>query len=99
MAGYDSIRKIPIPNRNKNLERMGSMETVCERILTTYVDTGRSVRSLAALYRCSKSTIGRYIKDYAEDLVPYSLYKQGRLEAKLHLEGRANDTDEVGELD
>lgn len=100
MGGYDIIRKVPIPNRNRNLERMGGMATVCERILSTYIETGRSVRSLAAFYGCSKSTIGRYIKDYAERLAPYELYEKGRNEAEKHLgkEG-ANETDEYGEWD
>lgn len=100
MAKWDTRVNLPPVRRNSNLERMGGKATVCERILTTYIETGRSIRSLAAFYGCSKSTIGRYIKDYAEDCAPYSLYEQGRDVAQRHLgKDGANDTDEWGSYD
>lgn len=62
----------------------GSKTYVVERICRTYIETGRTVRSLARLYNCSKSSIGRYIKDYAEDNVDRDLYRQVRRRADLN---------------
>lgn len=99
MAKWDARSNPPPVRRNFNLARMGGKATVCERILTTYIETGRSVRSLAAFYGCSKSTVGRYIKDYAEVEAPYHLYEKARNVAAKHRGEGAEDTDEWGSLD
>ena len=53
----------------------GDKEYKCIRICTTYIETGRTIRSLAKLYNCSKTTIHRYLNEYARKLVPYDLYQ------------------------
>ena len=63
----------------------GDKEYKCIRICTTYVETGRTVRSLARLYKCSKSTLHNYLCKYAQDLVPYDLFKQVRKRAKQNM--------------
>lgn len=63
----------------------GDKEYKCLRICTTYVETGRTVRSLAAYYKCSKSTIHNYLMKYAQDNVSYDLYSQVRKRAKQNL--------------
>lgn len=75
-----------IPRRTTNHRIMeGSKEYICERICTTYVETGRTVRSLAKLYKCSKSTIHNYLHNYALDCVSYDLYRQVQARAKQNL--------------
>jgi len=64
----------------------GSKEYICERICKTYIETGRTVRSLALHYDCGKSTIGNYLFKYAKDLVSSDLYKQVRYRAKGNME-------------
>lgn len=59
----------------------GSREYICERICTTYVETGRTVRSLARHYGTSKSTIGYWLKR-ARDLVSYDLYQAVKWRAR-----------------
>ena len=93
MGKWDKRFNPPPVHRNPKLERMGSKAEVCERILTTYIETKRSVRSLARMYGCSKSTVGRYIKQYAMDLMPYSMYEEARKVANKHL-GRYDEEDE-----
>lgn len=85
--------------RARNLVRMGSKADCVERILTTYVETGRSVRSLASLYGVGKSTIHRYVKDYARNEAPRWLFQQGREVARQNRLGGASDSDEYGSLD
>lgn len=63
----------------------GSKEYICERICRTYVETGRTCRSLAKLYGCSKSTIGNYLFKYSSDLVPYELYNRVRKRARQNM--------------
>ena len=63
----------------------GSMQYKCERICTTYIETGRTIRSLADFYGCSKSTISNYLGKWAEKYVSYDLYKQARERAKLNM--------------
>lgn len=99
MAKWDKYLNRPPIHRNPRLERMGSKCEVAERIVTTYLETGRSVRSLATLYGCSKSTIGRYINEYARDLLPYSMYSRARYQAMCNLRGGADDNDDVGSYD
>jgi hypothetical protein len=60
----------------------GSKEYICERICRTYIETGRTVRSLAGLYGCSKSTIHNYLSKYASDCVSYGLNRAVRSRAK-----------------
>ena len=68
--------------RHKNGRIMdGSKEYICERICRTYVETGRTVRSLALQYKCSKSTIHNYLSMYAKDYLDYDLYKRVRRRA------------------
>lgn len=99
MAKWDKRFNPPPIRRNRNLERMGSRTSVCERILTTYIETGRSVRDLASYYGCSKSTIGRYIKDYAEEEMSYYMCQQARRQAKQNLGYGASDNGEMGSMD
>lgn len=61
---------------------IGDKEYKCLRICTTYIETGRPIRNLARHYKCSKSTIGKYLKDYAQDLIPSDMYQQVRNRAK-----------------
>lgn len=99
MAKWDKRFNPPPVRRNPKLERMGSKVSCVERILTTYVETGRSVRSLAAFYGCSKSTIGRYINEYAREEMSYHMYEQARRQARANLSQGSNDTDEYGSMD
>ena len=64
----------------------GSKEYICERICKTYIETGRTVRSLAKHYDCGKSTIGNYLFKYAKDLVSSDLYRQVRNRAKWNMQ-------------
>ena len=84
----------------------GSKEYICERICRTYVETGRTCRSLAKHYGCGKSTIGNYLFRYSADLVPYELRKavlerarQNKLE--FYELGRSENcySDEYGSMD
>lgn len=84
----------------------GSMESICERIATTYIETGRTMRSLAKLYKCSSTTICRYLNEYASDHLNYDLYRAVRYRAKLNREevyeyGQSENrySDQVGSLD
>ena len=63
----------------------GSKEYICERICKTYIETGRTIRSLAEYYGISKSMVGKYLKDYAQDLVPHDLYRKVRARAKQNM--------------
>ena len=99
MSKWDKQNNPPPIRRNTKLECMGSRAECCERILTTYIETGRSVRSLAKLYGCSKSTIGRYINEYAMEFVPSHMYELARRQAKNNLGFGAEDTDECGSMD
>ena len=63
----------------------GDKEYKCIRICTTYVEKGRTVRSLANVYRCRKSTSGNCLNKYAQDNVPYELFKQVRERAKQNM--------------
>lgn len=99
MAKWNRFDNPPPKRRNWHLERMGSMEAVCERIVTTYIETGRSVRSLAQLYGVSKSTIGRYINEYARDNVNYNLFQQARRQAKINRSQGADENDLMGSMD
>lgn len=83
-----------------------SKEAICERICTTYVETGRTVRSLAGLYGCSKSTIHNYLHKYAQDCVSYSLWRDVRRTAKENMQqvyeyGSSNNrnSEDVGSYD
>lgn len=96
---WDKHFNRPPCRRSPKLVRMGSQEAVCERIITAYIETGRSVRSLASYYGVSKSTIGRYIKDYAAELMPFYVYQNARKQAKWNRSHGAIDTSEVGSLD
>lgn len=91
-----------------NIRRImpGSKEYICERICTTYIETGRTVRSLAKLYGCSKSSIGRYINDYAREIVNYDLYDSVKRRAKQNMEevyqfgqSENKNSDMLGSLD
>ena len=53
----------------------GSKQYKCLRICTTYISTGRTMQSLADQYKCSKSTIWRYLREYAYEIVDYDMYK------------------------
>ena len=64
----------------------GSKEYICERICRAYTETGRTVRSLANLYGCSKSTIHNYLSKYASDCVNYDLNRAVRNRAKQNLQ-------------
>lgn len=99
MAKWDRRLNPPPIRRNSRLARMGSRAACCERILMHYIETGQSVRELAAFYGCSKSTIGRYIRDYAQEDVSYSLYEEARRVANRHLKSGADDFGEYGSLD
>lgn len=99
MAKWDKRFNPPPVRRNPKLSRMGSKVTCVERILTTYIKTGRSVRSLAEFYGCSKSTIGRYINEYAREEMPYHMYEAARRQAKNNLGFGAEDTDDYGSMD
>ncbi|MEG1565385.1 MAG: hypothetical protein RR342_01420 [Bacilli bacterium] len=68
----------------------GSKEYICERICTTYIETGRTMKSLAGLYRCSKTSIHRYLTTYARECVSYDLYKQVQSRIRQNLEERNN---------
>lgn len=99
MAKWDKRFNPPPIRSNKNLERMGPKVDCVERIVTTYIETGRSVRSLAGLYGCSKSTIGRYINEYAQQEAPHYLYQMARDQAAHNRGQGAEDTDDVGRYD
>lgn len=58
---------------------------LCERICKMYVETGRPIRSLASYFEMSKSSIGRYLKDKASDLVSYDLYNKVMNRAKQNM--------------
>lgn len=84
----------------------GSKEYICERICRTYVETGRTVRSLASFYGCSKSTISNYLFRYAADCVPYELYQAVKRRAKQNMQetyylGQSENrySDECGSMD
>lgn len=64
----------------------GSMQYKCERICMTYIETGRTIRSLANLYKCSKSTIHNYLFKWAKKYVSYDLYQQVRQRAKQNMQ-------------
>ena len=85
---------------------IGDKAYKCLRICTAYVETGRTIRSLAKQYNCSKTTIGRYLHDYAADLVDYSLYQSVKSRAKQNMKevyycGRSENaySDELSSLD
>lgn len=84
----------------------GSMDYICERIATTYIETGRTMRSLASEYRCSPATICNYLNKYARNHLPYDMYKQVQSRARLNKNeayenGRSENyySDELGSLD
>lgn len=60
-------------------------EHLCERICRMYVETGRTVRSLAKYFKMSKSELGRYLHDYSSDLVSYDLKSQVEKRAKQNM--------------
>lgn len=95
MGKWDKQFNRPPVRRNRNLERMGTKSEVVERIITTYIETGRSVRSLAKMYGCSKSTIGRYVCEYARELCPYDLYSKARQVAVRNLCKRPENYEEM----
>lgn len=64
----------------------GSKEYICERICTCYVETGRTIRSLAKFYKCSKTTIHNYLHKYAADCVNYDLYQAVKRRAKQNMQ-------------
>lgn len=64
----------------------GSKEYICERICRTYIETGRTIRSLAKMYGCSKSTIHNYLSNYASDCVNYDLYMAVQRRAKQNMQ-------------
>ena len=96
-----------IPRRTEHARIMdASKDYICERICKTYVETGRTVRSLASLYNCSKSTVHNYLHKYAQDCVSFELYKQVQARAKQNLAevyeiGRSEnrDSDAMGSMD
>lgn len=84
----------------------GGMEYKCIRICTTYVETGRTVRSLAEYYKCSKSTIHNYLMKYARNFVPYDLFQKVRKRAEqnmleVYMLGQSENrySDEYGSMD
>ena len=84
----------------------GSMQYKTERICRTYIETGRTIRSLADLYKLSKSTIGKYLLNYASKYVDYDLFTQVRERAKQNLNERNQfgrslnyDSSMVGSMD
>lgn len=99
MAKWDKYLNPPPLRRNKNLARMGGKGTVCERIVTTYLETGKSVRDLAKQYGCSKSTIGKYLNEYAYECLPYNVYMQVRRHAKENRMLGSTGSDALGSLD
>ena len=64
---------------------VGDREYICIRICTAYIETGRTVRSLAKMYECSKSTIHNYLYQYAKDYVNYDMYQSVRARAKQNM--------------
>lgn len=60
-------------------------EYLCERICRMYVETGRTIRSLATYFKMSKSELGRYLKNYSSDLVSYDLKSQVEKRAKQNV--------------
>lgn len=60
-------------------------EYLCERICRMYVETGRTVRSLAQHFHMSKSQVGRYLKNYSSDLIPYDLKQQVESRARQNM--------------
>ena len=62
----------------------GSLDYICERIATTYIETGRTMRSLASEYRCIPATICNYLNKYARNHLPYDMYKQVQSRARLN---------------
>ena len=84
----------------------GSKEYKCKRICTMYVETGRTIESLAKYYDCSKSSIGRYLLDYAIDYVDYDLFKkvreralQNRREVCWYGKSLKHNSDAIGSLE
>ena len=84
----------------------GSKEYKCKRICTMYVETGRTMESLAKYYSCSRSHIGRYLLDYARDYVDYDLFKKVRQRALQNKQevcwyGKSlnHNSDEIGSLE
>lgn len=84
----------------------GSLDAICERIATAYIETGRTMRSLASDYKCSPSTICNYLNKYAADHLPYSMNRQIRNRAKWNMQetymyGQSENrySDQVGSLD
>lgn len=84
----------------------GSMQYKCERICTTYIETGRTIRSLAKSYKCSKTTLHNYLSKWAEKYVSYDLYQQVRQRAALNMKetymfGRSEnyDSSQLGSMD
>lgn len=64
----------------------GSKDYICERICKTYIETGRTIRSLAKFYGCSKSTINNYLNKYARDCVNYDLYSSVKFRANQNMQ-------------
>ena len=62
----------------------GDMTYICERIAKTYIETGRTMRSLAKLYRCSVTSIYRYLKEYSQQYLDWDLYRQVNLRSTLN---------------
>lgn len=60
-------------------------EYLCERICRMYIETGRTIRSLATYFHMSKSDVGRYLKNYSSDLVSYDLKSQVEKRAKQNM--------------
>lgn len=84
----------------------GSMQYKCERICRTYIETGRTMRSLAQQYKCDVHTIYRYLTDYAINYIDYDLYRQVRERAKQNMKevyyfGQSENrySDELGSMD
>ena len=84
----------------------GDKSYICERICRTYIETSRTVRSLAKHYGCSKSTIHNYLTKYASDLVDYSLLqkvrntaRQNMMEVYLYGQSENRYSDQYGSMD
>lgn len=84
----------------------GSMLYKCERIATTYIETGRTMRSLASQYKCDVHTIHRYLHDYAMKYLSYDVYQQIKARAKQNMQevyylGQSENrySDELGSMD
>lgn len=93
--------------RNQNNRILdGSLDYICERIATAYVETGRTMRSLAAEYKCSPATICNYLNKYASNHLSYDLYQRVRNRAKWNMQetymlGQSENrySDQLGSMD